>query len=248
MVKMYQEVYPFTTEMISGYFEEIDFKDKTVLTVGSSLDQAYNALLLGAKKIVVYDINENVIKFGKLKRDLILSSPREDLYDKVLSLEEIPFTKDVLNKQIVYKANPYLRDEESYQKLRRILEDDSKINYITGDLIQVNNLEGQLFDIIITSNVFQNIACFIGENNPYLKLKEIFELLKEHITEEAIIQLLYIYSFNSKDLEDSNEIDNTLRNIKKIYEALKTRNLYVLTFEGIADKKDAVLTYQKTRR
>ena len=73
-------------------------------------------------------------------------------------------------------------------------------------------------------------------------------MLKEHITEEAIIQLLYIYSFNSKDLEDSNEIDNTLRNIKKIYEALKTRNLYVLTFEGIADKKDAVLTYQKTRR
>ena len=248
MVKLYQEVYPFTTEMISGYFEEIDFKDKTVLTVGSSLDQAYNALLLGAKKIVVYDINENVIKFGKLKRDLILSSPREDLYDKVLSLEEIPFTKDVLNKQIVYKANPYLRDEKSYQKLRRILEDDSKINYITGDLTQVNNLEGQLFDIIITSNVFQNIACFIGEANPYLKLKEIFELLKEHLTEEAIIQLLYIYSFNSKDLEDSNEVDNTLRNIKKTYEALKTRNLYVLTFEGIADKKDAVLTYQKTRR
>ena len=248
MAKLYQEVYPFTTEMISGYFEEIDFKDKTVLTVGSSLDQAYNALLLGAKKIVVYDINENVIKFGKLKRDLILSTSREDLYDKVLSQEEIPFTKDVLNKQLVYKTNPYLRDEESYQKLRRILEDDSKINYITGDLTQVNNLEGQLFDIIITSNVFQNIACFIGDANPYLKLKEIFELLKEHITEEAIIQLLYIYSFNSKDLEDSNEIDNTLRNIKKIYEALKTRNLYVLTFEGIADKKDAVLTYQKTRR
>ena len=96
MAKMYQEVYPFTTEMISGYFEEIDFKDKTVLTVGSSLDQAYNALLLGAKKIVVYDINENVIKFGKLKRDLILSTPREDLYDKVLSQEEIPFNSVVM--------------------------------------------------------------------------------------------------------------------------------------------------------
>ena len=58
MAKLYQEVYPFTTEMIAEYFSELDFKDKKVLTVGSSLDQAYNALLLGAKNIVVYDINE----------------------------------------------------------------------------------------------------------------------------------------------------------------------------------------------
>ena len=93
MAKLYQEVYPFTTEMIAEYFSELDFKDKKVLTVGSSLDQAYNALLLGAKNIVVYDINENVKQFGKLKRKLILQTPRKKLYDEVLKIEEVPLSK-----------------------------------------------------------------------------------------------------------------------------------------------------------
>ena len=69
---LFQEVYPFTTEMISGYFKDLDFKDKKVMTLGSSSDQAFNALLLGAKKIVVYDINENTARYGKLKRDVII--------------------------------------------------------------------------------------------------------------------------------------------------------------------------------
>ena len=45
--EIFQEVYPFTTEVISGYFNELDFKDKSVMTLGSSSDQAFNALLLG---------------------------------------------------------------------------------------------------------------------------------------------------------------------------------------------------------
>lgn len=48
--KAYQEIYPFTTENIQGYMKNLDMEGKTVLTVGSSLDQAYNALALGAKR------------------------------------------------------------------------------------------------------------------------------------------------------------------------------------------------------
>ena len=89
MQTLFDKVYPFTTEMISGYFKEIDFKDKTVLTVGSSSDQAFNALLLGAKKIKVYDINVNTAKFGKIKKDIILnSSSRIEMYQQVLSFKE----------------------------------------------------------------------------------------------------------------------------------------------------------------
>ena len=33
---LFQEVYPFTTEMISGYFKDLDFQDKKVMTLGSS--------------------------------------------------------------------------------------------------------------------------------------------------------------------------------------------------------------------
>lgn len=249
MAKLYQQVYPFTTEMISGYFDEIDFKGKKVLTVGSSLDQAYNALLLGAKNIVVYDINENVKRFGKIKRELILKVPRQELYDEVLKVDEVPLSSDILSKDLVYRMNPYLHDDTAYEELRRKLKkQSSKIEYIIGNLMKLDNVDGELFDIIITSNVFQNISCFIGDSNPYEKLKEVFELLKGHLSDEAILQLLYHYSFDKSALSETSNDPISTRNIRKVYDALQSRNLYVQTFEGVTDKKDAVLIYQKTRK
>ena len=249
MKKLYQEVYPFTTEMISGYFVEIDFNGKKVLTVGSSLDQAYNALLLGAKNIVVYDINENVKRFGKIKRELILKVPREKLYEEVLKVTDIPLSADVLKKEKVYKMNSYLQDDKLYEELRRKLKSEStRIEYITGDLTKVNNIDDKLFDIIITSNVFQHISCFIGNSNPYDKLKEIFELLKGHLSEDGILQLLYHYSFTQESLSQTYNDPVATRNIRKVYDALQTRNLFVQTFDGVTDRQDAVLIYQKTRK
>ena len=48
-IKEFQKVYPFTTENIAGYFSSLNMHNKSVLTVGSSLDQAFNALIFGAK-------------------------------------------------------------------------------------------------------------------------------------------------------------------------------------------------------
>ena len=73
-----KDIYLFTTENISGYINDMDLKDKSLLTLGSSLDQAYNALLLGASQIDVFDINVNVEKFHKVKSNLILTHPRKE--------------------------------------------------------------------------------------------------------------------------------------------------------------------------
>ena len=94
MKEIFKNVYPFTTENIAGYIERLDLKDKSVLTVGSSGDQAFNALLLGANRIVLYDINPNTYEFLKLKKDLILDSKREELYDRVLNEPSIPQTEE----------------------------------------------------------------------------------------------------------------------------------------------------------
>ena len=83
--KVYQEVYPFTTENIQGYMKELDLEGKNVLTVGSSLDQAYNALALGANTVRVLDINANTKKYCAMKSKLILSHARKDLYRAVMS-------------------------------------------------------------------------------------------------------------------------------------------------------------------
>ena len=52
----FDKMYPFTTENISGYIDNFDLEGKSLLTVGSSCDQIYNASLKGCKDITILDI------------------------------------------------------------------------------------------------------------------------------------------------------------------------------------------------
>lgn len=61
------EIYPFTTENIDGYINYFNLKNKSLLTVGSSGDQALNAILNGCKDITIIDINSYVKYYYYLK-------------------------------------------------------------------------------------------------------------------------------------------------------------------------------------
>ena len=61
-------IYPFTTENINGYMSSTSLKNKSVLTVGSSLDQALNAYFYGAKNVDVFDINPFIKYYYNLKK------------------------------------------------------------------------------------------------------------------------------------------------------------------------------------
>ena len=52
----YYHIYPFATENIKGYINTFDFKNKSLLTIGSSGDQVLNAINAGCKDITVFDI------------------------------------------------------------------------------------------------------------------------------------------------------------------------------------------------
>lgn len=60
-------IYPFTTENISGYIDLFDLEGKSLLTVGSSCDQALNAILKGCKDVTVLDVNKYVQYYYYLK-------------------------------------------------------------------------------------------------------------------------------------------------------------------------------------
>lgn len=49
-------IYPFTTENICGYINSFNLENKSLLTLGSSLDQVINAILMGCIDLSVYDI------------------------------------------------------------------------------------------------------------------------------------------------------------------------------------------------
>ena len=52
----YNYIYPFSNENIAAYDKIFDFQDKSYLTIGSSADQPFNAILNGCRDITVLDI------------------------------------------------------------------------------------------------------------------------------------------------------------------------------------------------
>ena len=76
----FRAVYPFTTENISGYIDEFDLKDKSLLTVGSSSDQVINAAFKGCRDITVLDKSVFAKEYFYLKKAAILKLNQEELF------------------------------------------------------------------------------------------------------------------------------------------------------------------------
>ncbi|MCI8460202.1 MAG: hypothetical protein HFE81_02280 [Bacilli bacterium] len=243
--KVFQKVYPFTTENIGEYFKRLDLKDKDVFTVGSSLDQAFNALLLGAKNITVFDLNANTEEFYKLKRDMILSVPREKLFSEVLKQNKVSLDPDNFPKETVMHINPYLKNDYYFNVLREKLQED-RISIVYGDIFNIDDyLEKQKFDCMIFSNILQYLDFFAKNEDSYQFLSKNFQKWKEYLNKDGIMQLLYLYSFSMEDAIKPNNYLSTY-NLRKVMAALKGNELMIEWFDdSFNNEKDAIVTYTK---
>lgn len=236
----FDRVYPFTTEKIDGYFKYLDLEDKSVLTVGSSGDQALNALTMGAGRVVLFDINPSTEKFYKLKRDLILNSSREDLYQKVLSLKDINFSPDLFAMQDLEKMNTYMKDDESYHKLQEILA-KKEIEFVQGNIFDfASSIGNEKFDRIIFSNILQyrdmfaKSAGYEGREDEFLR--ENFEEWIKHLNKDGLLQLLYYYCFNVN-----------IRDYCRVCYNLEEYNLYSQLLDRNDSRTDAIVLYKRSR-
>ena len=246
MMNFKKDVYLFTTENISGYIADMDLKDKSLLTLGSSLDQAYNALLLGVDKVDVFDINVNVEKFHEVKSKLILTHPRKDLYSQVF---KSGFSNNGYNdSESAFIDNLYLHNDENYESLRsKLLED--RISFINGNIFDIGNSLGKkIYDRIMLSNVIQYLEMYSINKNKYKVLKNMFSILKDHLSDEGIIQLLYY--FNTKLINGQNSYDDffdgyNLDRILNILSEDDRDNFSLIEFANDYAGKDAVVLYKK---
>ena len=113
-----EQIYLETNENVTGFFKGIKFygKNKRVLTVGSSLDQALNAILFGSRDVTVIDLNIYTKVFGELKLAAI----------KNLSFEEF---KEFfgLNDKTNLKGFPFFEKFNLYQKISHDIPKESQI-------------------------------------------------------------------------------------------------------------------------
>ena len=102
------KVYAFSNENLDDLFNKLDLKDKKVLTVGSSGDQALYSLLYGAKDITIADLNIYTKPFVEFKIAEIVGSAPETLNalnELAAALGNDPNFAATVAKQIGEKAS-----------------------------------------------------------------------------------------------------------------------------------------------
>ncbi len=108
---MFSKIYPFTTESIDGYIDHFDLEGKSILTVGSSADQAINAALKGATDITLFDVNLYIKYYYYLKAAAMTAleyDEFDDFFTSLLSTRIMPKSK--LNKKLFEKVKKVLRE------------------------------------------------------------------------------------------------------------------------------------------
>lgn len=165
----FYNIYPFTTENISGYIDYFDLTNKSLLTVGSSGDQILNAILMGARDITQVDINPFSKYYYYLKMAGIIE----------LDMDEFLLFLRYKNYPKVFIDNILVFNEFIFNKLCHTLKLIDYDSYMFWD---------ELFRLYSRKNVRDNLFSIderqdklIKACNLYLHNEVIFNELKKKI-------------------------------------------------------------------
>lgn len=214
----FYKIYSFTTESISEYMKYFDFKDKSLLTVGSSGDQVLNAFYNGARDITLFDIN----KFAKYYVYLKIAAINSLDYEEFLMFF---FKRDLEN----HYSNKNMFSKDLFNKIKPSLEmyDFESFLFFDGIFSLYNS-------VTIRDYLFDDDECrnpVIKKFNIYLENEELYNKLKSIINE---ISFKYICGNIFKDdipcKYDNIILSNlctttSLKNLKKLLTKLDLNNL-----------------------
>ena len=196
-----KKIYPFTTESISGYMPVMNVDEKTVLTVGSSMDQALSASLYGAKEVTVMDINKMAREYMKYKLRLLEKcSNLDEFYQTIAYSNDLPLSKEeMFSLEAIRRMCPYMKDWDSFSRMKKRIN-NTKFNFIEGNIFDMDNILGdKKYDRMILSNVLQYIEMYRGDKTAKEFIKDNFEMFLNHINDNGILQLMYVYGFSGNN-------------------------------------------------
>lgn len=221
-------LYPFTTENIDGYLDYFDLKDKSLLTVGSSGDQVFNAILSGCKDIKLVDICPFSKYYFYLKMAALMTLSREE-YLKFFSYRISP---------VVLIRNNGTFDKKTFERVNEYLRKiDLEISYFWRELF--NNYKGKT----IRKSIFNSDECTMRVNclmNRYLHNDEEYQSLRDKIGNANV-------SFECKNIfeyDDSRKYDNIFLSNILAYSNLKSyAKLFQLMKKYLADDGKMMFSY-----
>ena len=274
-IGMFLKIYSFATECIDGYIREFDLKDKSLLTVGSSSDQVFNAALFDCKDITLFDINPYFKYYYYLKLSALKCLDRDEFLKFLMYIgypTTFKYNYDSLKKEVFdkIKYNLFYLDEESYHFW------ESLYDKFDGITIRCNLFTMDQYKMGINDN----INTYLKDDNNYNLLKSKISNININFIEGDFMSFnhnktydniwlsniaLYFETYNircilEKYMNYLNKDGNLLLtylyandNYKDYLNEVIDYNVKVLEFNGIDSykredniKKDRTLIYKKT--
>ena len=112
-------IYPFTSENIAGYMEDLDLTDKKIITVTASSDHILNAIAQGALDITTFDINPETRFYMELKLAGVKRLEYEDFLKIFLLDNSMSLNKEIIMSLITSRDCQYYW-EEKYRNIEKI--------------------------------------------------------------------------------------------------------------------------------
>ena len=231
--EIFSSIYPFTTENIKGYYNLLDFKNKDVLTVGSSGDHTLNLYLENIKSVDYFDINPFSKYYYDLKKTAIQKLELDEFLEFFCYSNFPTFLKEnkkAFSLNTYYRILPYLDDKTKY------FWDSLYLEY-TGLEIRKSNLfskDEERSSILCKSNNYLNYKNYYllketlsNKKEPTFYNSDIrdIELVKKY----DIIMLSNIAKYLEYMYED-NYLDNFYKLISRLENNLNDNGIIILSY------------------
>ncbi len=170
----YNYIYPFATENIKGYMNCFDLNGKSLLTVGSSGDQVFNAINMGCSDITVLDI---------------CPFTRENTYLKAAAMEFMSAKKffdffSYRNYRLgMFKNNIAFADTTFIRILSNLRSMDNDVYFFWNQLFKRYRgivLRRMLFaKNEFNYKILMKVNNYLDSNSDYIKLRNRLDLVKD---------------------------------------------------------------------
>lgn len=271
-MEKFNAIYPFTTENIAGYMEDLSLIDKRIMTVTGSADHILNAIVQGSTDITTFDINPKAEHYLHLKTSAIENLSYEEfcetlLYDTNNSFRpttiaklQLPYSSKLFweqelkknhNNGVVLKKSPlFTRTYFSPEKTKKnnlYLEKDS-YQYLQEKLssVKLTFINRNIKDLILTQDYDYLFLSNIADYLSYMYDKEELVTYKKLLTKlnEKVTAIYFAYLYDIGNKHPRSSIDQ-LDKVSNLFP-----NMEIKTFPSCLEpedktKKDGVLILTK---
>ncbi|MBQ8891373.1 MAG: DUF3419 family protein [Bacilli bacterium] len=221
---LYNRVYSFSTENISGYIDYFDLKNRSLLTVGSSGDQILNSYLNGARDITLLDVNRYAPYYIYLKIAGILSLTYQEFQDFF-------FIND--NNERNYRRNDKRFNKHLFNKLSNNLKEINYDSYYFFNTV-FNKYDKEIIykylflDDAPDTKVIKRINNYLVNEVNYNKLKKIIKDIGFKFINHDIFKYESDNKYDNIFLSNLCTLDNmNLYDYKDLLIKLKKNNLNI---------------------